>query len=134
MIEGKPVLAGLRVLAVDDNFDSRELLVTILMVYGAQAIAVASAQEVLATIVEWQPNLLISDLQMPEYDGCSLIQQIRSLPPEQGGQIPAIALSGSVHEKRELAIAAGFQRFLLKPIEPEHLIEVITELGLEARL
>jgi CheY-like chemotaxis protein len=130
MSESEPVLAGLRVLVVDDNWDSRELLLTILQLYEAQVTAVASAPEVLETIVELQPDLLISDLQMPEYDGCILMKQIRSLPPEHGGQIPAIALSGSVHEQRELAIAAGFQSFVLKPIEPEHLIEVITEVVL----
>lgn len=127
------MLAGLRVLVVDDNLDSRELLITILEVYGAQGTAVASAPEVLEAMGELHPDLLISDLQMPEYDGCTLIRQIRSLPPEQGGQIPAIALSGSVHEQRELAIAAGFQRFILKPIDPEHLLEVIAELVLEEK-
>lgn len=122
------MLEEVRVLVVDDNSDSRELLTTILEVYGAQVTALDSAEAVLETIVKSPPDLLISDLQMPKYDGFTLIKQLRSLPAKQGGQIPAIALSGSAHEGRDKAIAAGFQRFILKPIEPEHVIEVIASL------
>jgi CheY-like chemotaxis protein len=122
------MLEGLRVLVVDDNFDSRELVSVILEGYGVQVTAVASAQEALETIAQSQPDLLICDLQMPDQDGCSFISQLRSLPPEQGGQIPALALSGANDEDKNQALACGFEQFFLKPVDPDRLIEVITPL------
>jgi CheY-like chemotaxis protein len=122
-------LATLRVLVVEDDPDSRELMVFILEPAGAQVTAVASGQAAFEAVTQQSFDLIISDLQMPERDGYSLIREIRSLQPEQGGQTPAIALSGSVREEeRELAFTCGFQRFLLKPIDPDELINVIVAL------
>lgn len=122
------MLEGLHVLVVDDNLDSRELVTIILEADGAQVTAVDSAQAALETIAQVQPDLIICDLHMPGQDGCSFIRQLRALPPEQGGQIPAIALSGASDEGKNQALACGFEEFFLKPVDPERLIEVITAL------
>ncbi len=122
-------LAGLKILVVDDEFDTREFLITALEQYGAQVFAAASTAEAIAVIQESQPEILLSDIGMPGEDGYTLIRQIRSLPPEQGGQIPAAALTAYTRtEDRILAIAAGFQMHIPKPIDPRHLIEVVGQL------
>ncbi|MGI0484093.1 PAS domain-containing protein [Pantanalinema rosaneae CENA516] len=122
-------LAHRRILIVDDETDMRELISTILQATGAEIRVAASAVAALTILPEFQPDLLISDIGMPEIDGYTFLQQVRQLPPEQGGQIPAIALTAYAGElDRQQAIAAGFQRHLSKPIEPEELITAITGL------
>jgi nitrogen-specific signal transduction histidine kinase/CheY-like chemotaxis protein len=91
-------LTGIRVLAVDDDPDARELLTVLLAQYGAKVLTVASAASVLANLESFQPDVLVSDIGMPEVDGYSLIKQIRTLTPEKGGQIPAIALTAYARE------------------------------------
>ncbi|WP_052049677.1 PAS domain S-box protein [Leptolyngbya sp. KIOST-1] len=119
-------LTGLRVLAVDDDPDARELLSTLLSHYGAEVLLVDSAAQVLAKLASFQPDLLISDIGMPEVDGCSLIQQVRALPAEQGGQIPAIALTAYAREEDyQQAISSGFQDHITKPLEPERLVQAL---------
>ncbi len=119
---------GLQILAVDDEVDTLELFDFVLESYGANVLAVASASEALAALND-NPNrydVLICDIGMPEQDGYWLIQQVRSLGAEAGGQIPAIALTAYVSEvERERAIVAGFQRHLAKPVDPEDLIRAI---------
>ncbi|WOD39232.1 PAS domain S-box protein [Nodosilinea sp. E11] len=122
-------LTGLRILTVDDDPDARELLSTILTQYGAEVLSVDTASAVLANLASFQPDLLISDIGMPEVDGCSLIQQVRSLPPEQGGQIPAIALTAYAREEDyEQSICSGFQAHVTKPLEPERLVQALVAL------
>lgn len=122
-------LANLQVLVVEDDPDSRELLVFILEPEGAQVTAVASANAAKAALAQQSFDLIISDLHLPQRDGCSLISDIRNLQPDQGSQTPAIALSGSVQEvEREAAFACGFQQFLLKPVDPDGLIDAIVAL------
>ncbi|WP_341737179.1 PAS domain-containing protein [Microcoleus sp. CAWBG640] len=122
-------LTGIRVLAVDDELDTRELLTALLTQYGAEVLTVASVAEVLTSLKSFQPNVLVSDIGMPEVDGYTLIQQIRALPPEQGGQIPAIALTAyATKGDRQRAIASGYQQHLIKPLEPELLAEAIVAL------
>jgi PAS domain S-box-containing protein len=139
-IEGKPdfptftaVLAGIRVLIVDDETDTRELIAFLLRQAGATAIATASAQAALDALdhcpPKAQPDVLLSDIGMPEVDGYMLIEQIRARSPEQSGTIPAIALTAYAAEyDQQRAIAAGFQMHLAKPIEPERLVEAIVQL------
>jgi two-component system OmpR family response regulator len=105
------MLEGLRILVIDDNLDARELLTITLSGYGAQVTAVVSAQAGLETIAQLSPDLLICDLHMPDQDGCSLITQIRSLLPEQGGQTLAIALTGSDYQARVEPWLVGFNVF-----------------------
>jgi len=119
-------LTGIRVLAVDDEPDARELLATVLMMYGAEVLMVTSAAEVLIALESFQPNVLVCDIGMPDIDGHSLIQQIRALPPERGGQIPAIALTAYAREEdNQRAIASGYQCHTTKPLEPEQLVQAV---------
>ncbi|WP_017715024.1 PAS domain S-box protein [Kamptonema formosum] len=122
-------LDGVRVLVVDDEADTREFIAFTLEQYGARVRAVASAPAALEEIPLWKPDLLLSDIGMPEMDGYMLIRKIRALAPEGGGQIPAIALTAYAGEtNRELIISAGFQKHLTKPVEPVHLAAAVAEL------
>ena len=122
-------LSELKILVVDDDVDSREFITFALEQYGAVARAVASAGEALEALALEKPDLLLSDIGMPEMDGYMLIRQIRAMPPEQGGQICAIALSAYASQgDSQLALAAGFQKHLAKPVEPAELIAVIATL------
>ncbi|MGA9377939.1 MAG: response regulator [Phormidium sp.] len=122
-------LAGLKVLVVDDDPDSRDLVAFLLQEYGMEVIVVASAVEVLKTLASTQPDLLLCDIGMPDMDGYMLMRQIRSMPAEQGGQIPAIALTAYAGESnQQQALKAGFQWHLAKPVEPMDVISVIIEL------
>ncbi|MBW4499368.1 MAG: PAS domain S-box protein [Scytonema hyalinum WJT4-NPBG1] len=122
-------LQGIKVLVVDDTADMREYVTFVLEQSGAKVIAVASAAEALAVLAEFQPAVLISDIGMAEMDGYMLMRQVRSLPPEQGGRIPAIALSAYAGEiNQQQAIAAGFERHISKPVEPAALVAVILDL------
>ncbi len=122
-------LAGVRVLVVDDDADSRDFLVFALKDSGAIATAVNSASSALDVLVSFKPDVLISDIGMPDEDGYTLIRQVRTLPPAQGGQIPAIAVTAYVGDRdRHEAISAGFQRHVSKPVMPDALVNVIVEL------
>ncbi|MCY7276143.1 MAG: PAS domain-containing protein, partial [Phormidesmis sp. CAN_BIN44] len=122
-------LTSIRVLVIDDEPDSRELLAVILAQAGAEVMSVASAAEFLIALESFQPNVVVSDIGMPEIDGYTLLKHVRSLSPEQGGQVPAIALSAYAGEiDRQQAIAAGFQKHITKPIEPDRLVVAIVSL------
>ncbi|WP_199338566.1 response regulator [Nostoc sp. FACHB-133] len=104
-------LTGIRVLTVDDDPDARELLTVLFTEYGAKVLTVGSAAEVLTNLESFKPGVLVRDIGMPEVDGYSLIQQIRTLPPEKGGEIPAIALTAYARvDDYEQAITSGYQR------------------------
>ncbi len=123
-------LADLRVLIVDDEEDGLNLVTIMLEKNGAQVKGVASVNEALIGLAEWSPDVLISDIGMPKEDGYSFIRKVRALPPEQGGNVPAIALSGYTRKEDCLkAIAAGFQSHLPKPVEPDELIAVVASLA-----
>lgn len=121
-------LEGLQILVVDDEVDTLELFSFLLGNYGANVVTVTSAREALAALND-NPNrynMLVCDIGMPEQDGYRLIQQVRSLSADAGGQIPAIALTAYVDEAaQQWAITAGFQRHLAKPVDPEELIREI---------
>ncbi|MBD2462911.1 PAS domain S-box protein [Oscillatoria sp. FACHB-1407] len=122
-------LTGVRVLAVDDDPDARELLAMVLTLYGAEVLTVTSATEVLTALESFQPDVLVSDVGMPDVDGYGLIHRIRALPPEQGGRIPAIALTAYAREEdHQRAIASGFQQQVTKPLEPEQLVQAVVVL------
>ena len=124
-----PSLLGVRVLVVDDEMDTRDFISTVLQECQAEVKAVASVSEALQVIVEWKPNVLVSDIAMPEEDGYSLIRKVRSQPPEQGGKIPAAALTAYARaEDRTRAIQEGYQLHLPKPIEPAELATVVASL------
>jgi hypothetical protein len=125
-----PTLAGLKVLIVDDEADTRDYQATLLSTSGATVKAVASAAEALEVIKQWQPDVLLSDIGMPLEDGYSLVRKIRALPPAKGGQIPAVALTAyAKDEERQQALSCGFQQHLSKPIEPAELVKVVASLA-----
>ncbi|GAX41209.1 PAS/PAC sensor hybrid histidine kinase [Tolypothrix sp. NIES-4075] len=122
-------LAGIRILLVDDEIDTRDFMSFLLQQQGATVSEASSASEALKAFAESTPDILLSDLGMPLVDGYSLISQIRSMSPEQGGEIPAIALSAYAGESdRDRAFAAGFQKHLAKPVEPTELLALIIDL------
>lgn len=122
-------LKGVRVLCIDDEADARDLLMTLLSDYGADVLTVSSVPEVLVSLQSWQPDVLISDVGMPQIDGYMLIQQVRALPPEKGGQIPAIALTAYAREQdQQRALTGGYQRHIAKPLDLEQLVQAIVSL------
>ncbi|MFN6525894.1 ATP-binding protein [Nostoc sp. ChiSLP03a] len=132
-LERSPVqegdLNGIQILVVDDETDSRDFIAFVLEQDGAIVTAVGSGTEALQAIAQSIPNIIISDIGMPEMDGYMLMRQIRTLGLEQGKQIPAIALTAYVGElDRQQAIAAGFQRHIAKPIDPETLVAIVVEM------
>lgn len=129
-IDNRQVLDGLRVLVVDDDTDNLDLIKFVFEEYNAQVTSAASASEALQGITELKPNILISDIAMPQQDGYSLIRQVRNLT-EQIRQIPAIALTGQASvEARNLALKAGFSTHIAKPFDPDMLIAIVSQLAL----
>ncbi|MBW4486283.1 MAG: CHASE domain-containing protein [Trichocoleus desertorum ATA4-8-CV12] len=123
-------LQGVRVLVVDDEPDTRDFLAIALEQSGATVITAASATEALATIQQQQLDVLVSDIGMPETDGYTLMDQVRSLPPNQGGHIPAAALTAYAREEdRTRALLCGFQLHVPKPVSPSELIAVVANLA-----
>lgn len=123
-------LEGKVVLSVDDNVDSLLLLSFILGEYGVQVITATSASEALETFARFLPDVLVCDIAMPLEDGYSLIRKIRNLSPHLGGLIPAIALTACAgEEERRRSLESGFQRHLLKPVEPDELVAVVASLA-----
>ncbi|HEY9676340.1 MAG TPA: PAS domain S-box protein [Waterburya sp.] len=128
--DNSPDLKGIRVVVVDDEVDMREFLAFMLKDYGAQVTVVASAKEALEVLPQVMPDILLSDIGMPEVDGYMLMRQIRAMPPAQGGQIPAIALTAYAGEVDQTqALAAGFHKHVAKPIEPEKLAALVASLA-----
>jgi signal transduction histidine kinase len=132
--ECPPALAGLRVLVVDDEPDTQALLAFLLEQCRARVTAVGSAAEALARLERSRFDVLVSDVGMPGEDGLSLVRRVRELPPEQGGRIPAVALTAYARgEDRARALRAGFNMHLAKPIEPNELVLVVAALVANAR-
>lgn len=124
-----PELRGLRVLVVDDQPQILELLHELLTQCHAVVTLASTAGEALRAIEQTRPQILISDLAMPEADGYWLIRALRALPPARGGATPAIALTAYVREEeRERVLAAGFQQYLTKPVAPAELLAAVASL------
>ncbi len=124
-----PSLAGLRVLLVDDEPDAREVLTAILNEAGAEVITAAGAHAGLELITRWKPDVLISDIGMPGEDGYDLIRKVRALSPDQGGRVPAIALTAFARTQDRLRVlSAGYQTHVPKPVEPVELATVVASL------
>jgi PAS domain S-box-containing protein len=121
-------LEGIRILAVDDEEDMRTLLTFILQQAGATVTTVETAAQALATLKTTKPDLLLTDIAMPEVDGYGLLRQIRSLEPDQGGQTPAIAITAYAGElNQQRVLAAGFQHYISKPVDPHRLVQEIAQ-------
>ena len=127
---GRPSLDGMRVLAVDDEQDTRDLLTVALERCGADVMAAGSASEALAVLSEQRPDVLVSDIGMPGEDGYSLIRRVRELPAEKGGRIPALALTAYARaEDRLRALSSGYQAHVAKPVDPAELVITVARLG-----
>ena len=124
-----PVLTSVRVVVVDDDADTRELLTTVLGEAGADVVAVQSARDALAAIQSRAPDIIIADIGMPEEAGYALIRRVRAIAADRGGRAPAIALTAYARtEDRERALAAGFQVHLSKPFNPTAVVQVVARL------
>jgi len=121
-------LLGVRVLVVDDDPDISEALEIYLTSYGAEVRRAESAGAGLRAVVEFHPDVLVSDIAMPNEDGCAFIARVRALGPEDGGDVPAIALT-AYPQYRDRALRAGFQRLLSKPVDPATVLQTVRALA-----
>jgi signal transduction histidine kinase/DNA-binding response OmpR family regulator len=128
--QGVQSLQNVRVLVVDDEPDTREIITQILCRYHAQVESACGAAEALSRIPSMRPNVVVTDLAMPELDGFALLRELRRLGHEQGGDTPAIALTAYARpEDRARAFEVGFQEHLSKPVDPQELIGTIHRLA-----
>jgi PAS domain S-box-containing protein len=124
------ILKGLRVLVIDDEPDARELLTLALAQSGAEVKAAANARLGLDILKEWRPDVLVSDIGMPGQDGYDLIRSVRALESDNGGRIPALALTGYASADDVLrAQQAGFQTHMSKPVAPNDLVGAVARLA-----
>jgi len=125
-----PVLAGLRVLIVDDDVDSRDLVSATLGYYGAIVNEAASAAEGMAVLRDAKPDVLLSDIGMQGEDGYVFIRRVRALPREEGGLVPAVALTAyAAAGDRAKALSAGYQLHIAKPFDPVALARTVQRLA-----
>ncbi|PYS46746.1 MAG: hybrid sensor histidine kinase/response regulator, partial [Acidobacteria bacterium] len=125
-----PELDGLRLLVVDDEEDTRILLKMVLEKCGASVTTASSAREAIAALKELRPDVLISDLGMPEEDGYALIKKVRALAEKDGRQTPSAALTAYARvEDRMKVLRSGFQIHIPKPVEPAELVAVVANLA-----
>jgi PAS domain S-box-containing protein len=120
---------GVRVLVVEDDMETRELLAAVLNRGGFSFRIATRASEAFSVLEDWQPDVILSDIGMPDMDGNQFIRHLRARPDAQGGRIPALALSAFARSSdRELALRSGYQAYIAKPTEPADLIKAIMEL------
>jgi CheY-like chemotaxis protein len=125
-----PDLGGVRVLVVDDGEDVREVVSAVLGQCGAEVRAVGTAGEALDLMAAFVPHVLVSEVEMRGETGFSLIQKVRALPEDHGGQVPAAALSAYGRtDDRVQALLAGFQIHVPKPVQPTELVAVVASLA-----
>ncbi|NJR19275.1 MAG: response regulator [Calothrix sp. CSU_2_0] len=124
------ILDGLKIILVEDENDARELIATVLQEAGANVIPVANVAQALDIFQHNKPDILVSDIGMPLEDGYMLIRKVRALSSEQGGKIPAVALTAFAGEEdKNQAINAGFQAHISKPVEATELVTRIANLA-----
>ncbi|MCC5645990.1 response regulator [Nostoc sp. CHAB 5824] len=120
---------GLRLLVVDDDDDTRTLLTFLFQIDGAEVVTAASAGDALEIMSFFKPDILISDIYLPDENGCSLLMKIKKLEARRGRKIPAIALTASAYdEDRNRALLAGYDIYRCKPIDLEALASVVASL------
>ena len=123
-------LDGLRVLLVDDEPEARQIISTVITRTGAEVTACTSAHEALLKLIEWKPDVILSDIAMPDEDGYSFIGKVRSLPRDKGGDTPAAALTAYARDvDRRQALDAGYQMHIAKPIGASQLVSMIARLA-----
>ncbi len=122
-------LGGLQILVIEDDADSRQIIATMLELYGGQVQSVGTPQEGFNLLRQMRPDVLVCDIGLPEEDGYALIERIRKQPAAEGGLTPAVALTAYAAPRDSLqALAAGFQAHLPKPVQPEQLASVVADL------
>jgi CheY-like chemotaxis protein len=122
-------LQGVKIVVVDDNADARLLLETVLKRDGALTATCESGKNALALIKTFLPDVVVSDILMPEMDGYRFLGELRTLGTEQGGEVPVIALTAFARGSESARITqAGFQLHISKPIDPEELVRAIEDL------
>ncbi len=125
----RPQLEGARMLVVDDDPDTRYFITSTLRAYGAEVVAAESAHEAFYLFQRSPPDVLVSDISMPDEDGCSLVRSIRRLAPEAGGKTPAVALSAlALPDDRARALLAGFTMYLTKPTTADEFVAILSKL------
>jgi signal transduction histidine kinase/CheY-like chemotaxis protein len=123
-------LHGLRVLLVDDEIETRQIISTVVERTGAEVKTCTTAREALSELVEWRPHVILSDIAMPDEDGYSFINRVRALPQGEGGNTPAAALTAYAREEdRKQVLAAGYQMHIAKPIGAGQLVHLIAKLA-----
>jgi len=128
-LAARQILQGVKVLIVEDDEDSRELLCELLDLVGAQVLGAQSTPDALDAIGKFDPDVLVSDIGLPQEDGYVLIRKVRAREEAQGTRsLPAIALTGySQGEHVRRALDAGYQTHLTKPVDPELLVQAIQQ-------
>ena len=123
-------LAGIKVLVVDDEIDARDLIRRVLSDCHAEVLLAGSARDALRLIENERPNVLVSDIGMPDIDGYELLKRVRALGQSRGGRMPAIALTAFARsEDRTRALRAGFLVHVAKPVEPSELVATIASVS-----
>ncbi len=123
-------LGGVRVLLVDDDDDTRDIVERVLARRGAEVVAVPSARAALLRFAEQRFDALLVDIMMPGMDGYEFMRKIRALPPEEGGRVPAATLTArAVTDDRMQSLLAGFQSHVKKPVDADELAHVVATLA-----
>lgn len=122
-------LDGLGVFIVEDDIDSKELFTFVFEQVGAEVIAAVSTNEALKVLEHYEPDILVSNIKLPDRDGCSLIGEVKAREAERGREIPAIAVTAAARDSLSIRVLnAGFKMHLSKPIEPDKLVEIVAKL------
>jgi PAS domain S-box-containing protein len=130
LLDAAPSLKGLCVLVVENDEDSRTLVQGLIELQHGRVLLARSAAEAFQSLQLARPHVVVSDIEMPDEDGYSLLRRVRALPPAQGGLTPAIALTAYARpQDRELALAAGFELHVAKPVDPAELVAAIAALA-----
>jgi CheY-like chemotaxis protein/two-component sensor histidine kinase len=123
-------LAGVKILVVEDHEDTSELLASIVHQQGAEVRRSSSVDEALEVLSRWRPDVILSDIGMPEWDGYQFIEKLRRLPADRGGAIPAAAITSyATEEDRRRALAMGYQLHVAKPVKPDDIIDAVSRLS-----
>ena len=130
LVAVKVPLKDLRVLVVDDNEEACEALKAVLEAEGASVSTSRSAATALDHVDHHLPHVMLVDIGMPVVNGFQLVELLRSRPADRGGEVPVAALTGYMSsEDRDRAVAAGFQAYLVKPVDPSELIDTVKSLA-----
>jgi CheY-like chemotaxis protein len=124
------MLSGLRALVIDDDYEARELVTELLRSRGMEVTTAASGAEALAALDRRVPDIILSDIAMPELDGLELMRRVRTRSAAQGGDVPAVALTAYARpEDSARSLASGFQVHLAKPVDADRLISTVVALA-----